>query len=435
MAFLLRRSSRSLCPSRRAFSTSRPALVNLQWEKNHPDALADAVPPYPYGPTRLYKQSRKGLYGGQRLQFGNNVSGDFEIKTRRQWHPNIKTKRLFSKALNRYVQVRVSTRVLRTIDKLGGLDEYLLGEKETRIRELGESGWWLRWAIMQTPGVKKQFAAEREALGLPALSEELAVEEEDLEAAVDASAADAEVAEVTAAQDADLEADPAAETGHVDEVLAEDDAFQVEQDASLPPLKFRVGPRQHIMLTERGWRRTKPYDTRDEAFKQRIKKQHARRFMQLRMEELDKQLEVATIDEEVAKVIEPIPATGLETEEGKAPRAETVEDATVGQAPLTTNPSTVNPALEAEAEIETPAPREPEIEYELQTRPLTQEERVQITVVARKQFEQELDLEVEARFAKEMAKRQARRAMGKEQRKEKRKAEREMKPDEVEAVA
>jgi len=319
--------------------------------------------------------------------------------------------------------------VLRTIDKLGGLDEYLLGEKETRIRELGESGWWLRWAIMQTAGVKKQFAAEREALGLPALSEELAVEEEDLDAALDASVSDAEVAEIAAAQDADIEADPASETGHVDEVLAEDDAFQVEQDASLPPLKFRVGPRQHIMLTERGWRRTKPYDTREEALKQRIRKDHGRRFMQLRMEELEKELEVATIDEQVARVVEPEPE--LEAQEDGAPRAETVEDATVGQAPLTTDPSTVDPALEAEAEIETPAPREPEIVYELQSRPLKQEERVQISVSARKQFEKELDVEVEARFEKEMAKRQARRALAREQRKRQRKAEREV----VEAVA
>lgn len=316
--------------------------------------------------------------------------------------------------------------MLRTIDKLGGLDEYLLGEKETRIRELGESGWWLRWAIMQTPGVKKQFAAERKALGLPALPEELAVEEEDLDASLEASSPDAEVAEITAAQDADLETDPSAETGHVDEVLAEDDAFQVEQDASLPPLKFRVGPKQHIMLTERGWRRTKPYDTRDEALKQRIRKDHERVFMQLRMEELEKELEVATIDELVPKGVD----TAFEGEPENMSRAETAEDTTIGQAPLTTDPSTVNPALEAEAEIE-----EPEIEYELRTRPATPEERVKISVLARKQFKKELDAEVEVKFAQEVAKRQARRAAVKEQRKQKRRAEREVRGDEVEAVA
>lgn len=62
--------------------------------------------------------------------------------------------------------MRVTTRVLKTIDKVGGLDEYLLGEKSARIKELGMNGWLLRWRIMQTPGVKKRFRRERRALGL-----------------------------------------------------------------------------------------------------------------------------------------------------------------------------------------------------------------------------------------------------------------------------
>lgn len=164
-------------------------------------------------------------------------------------------KRLFSKALNRHVQVRVSSRVLRTIDKLGGLDEYLLGEKETRIRELGESGWWLRWAIMQTQTVKKRFAAERRALGLPSDPEELRIEEEDAEATLAASIPDAEIAELTLDENAnpDLEAEPL-----VSDIIAEDDAFQIEQNKDLPPLRFRVGRNKYIMLTENGWRSLTP---------------------------------------------------------------------------------------------------------------------------------------------------------------------------------
>ena len=454
MALLLRRSSRTLCPSRRAFSTSRPIHVNLQWEKNHPDALADAIPPYPYGPTRLYKQSKKGLYGGVRPQFGNNVSGPFEIKTRRRWNPNVKTKRLFSKSLNRYVQVRVITQVLRTIDKLGGLDEYLLGEKETRIKELGESGWWLRWAIMQTPSVKKRFAAEREALGLPAVSEDLAVEEEDLDASLEAATPDAEVAEISAATDADLDADAASETDHVDEVLAEDDAFEVEQDTSLPPLKFGVGPRQHIMLTEHGWRRTKPYDTRDEALKEKIRKDHGRFFMQVRMGELEKQLANATIDVQVVVPVERMPAPEevlnmdkenvseealtsdpsavKPVERESAPEGvQSIHDGQVSEDPLTTDPSAINPALEAEPEVE------PEIHYtyETQTRVLNPEEAEQLRVTVMKQLKEELDAEVEVRFEQEIAKRQARRALTKERRQERRRAEREVNGNEAGAVA
>lgn len=218
-------------------------------------ALADTVPEYPYGAPTVYKQSRSGLYGEQRIRFGNNVSVKGKNKSRRSWRPNIQQKRLYSKALNRFVQVRVSSRVLRTIDKLGGLDEYLLGEKETRIRELGESGWWLRWAIMQTPTVKKRFAAERVALGLPADSEELRIEEEDAEAVMAASIPDAEIAELTLEQDADatLEAEPL-----VSEALAEDDVFQVEQSKDLPPLRFRVARNKYIMLTPDGWRGLTP---------------------------------------------------------------------------------------------------------------------------------------------------------------------------------
>jgi len=56
---------------------------------------------------------------------------------------------------------------LRTIDKVGGLDEYLLGEKPMRLKELGMGGWRLRWRVMQTESVKARFAEERKRLGLP----------------------------------------------------------------------------------------------------------------------------------------------------------------------------------------------------------------------------------------------------------------------------
>lgn len=57
--------------------------------------------------------------------------------------------------------------MLRTIDKAGGLDEYLLGEKTQRLKELGMGGWKLRWRIMQTDTVKERFRLQREKLGLP----------------------------------------------------------------------------------------------------------------------------------------------------------------------------------------------------------------------------------------------------------------------------
>jgi large subunit ribosomal protein L28 len=80
---------------------------------------------------------------------------------------------LYSEALGRFLRVRITARVLRTVDKCGGLDEYLLGEKPGRIKELGMGGWKLRWRIMQTDSIKERFRKQRELLGLPPKEEVL----------------------------------------------------------------------------------------------------------------------------------------------------------------------------------------------------------------------------------------------------------------------
>ena len=63
--------------------------------------------------------------------------------------------------------------MLRTIDKVGGLDEYLLGEKAARIKDLGMGGWALRWRIMNTYTVRKRFRRQRAEMGLPEVEEKL----------------------------------------------------------------------------------------------------------------------------------------------------------------------------------------------------------------------------------------------------------------------
>lgn len=63
--------------------------------------------------------------------------------------------------------------MLRTIDKAGGLDGYLLGAKEARVRELGVEGWRLRWRVMQSAAVRRRFAEERRRLGLVGEEEEV----------------------------------------------------------------------------------------------------------------------------------------------------------------------------------------------------------------------------------------------------------------------
>ena len=61
----------------------------------------------------------------------------------------------------------MQARVLRTIDKVGGLDEYLLGDKPGRIKELGPGGWALRWRLLGTERVRERYMEERRRLGLP----------------------------------------------------------------------------------------------------------------------------------------------------------------------------------------------------------------------------------------------------------------------------
>lgn len=77
-------------------------------------------------------RAQRGLYGGAKIQYGNNVSFS-NRKTRRKWLPNVQRKELYSQALEAKVPVRLTTSVLREIDRRGGLDNYLLYTREDRV--------------------------------------------------------------------------------------------------------------------------------------------------------------------------------------------------------------------------------------------------------------------------------------------------------------
>lgn len=125
------------------------------------------IPEYPYGAAKLYKQQDKGLYGGKSIHFGNNVSKKTETTTRRFWKPNVLDKALYSVALRKKIKLRVVASVLKTIDREGGLDEYLLKQSDSRIKELGPLGWALRWTLLQRPSVIRRMRADAAALGVP----------------------------------------------------------------------------------------------------------------------------------------------------------------------------------------------------------------------------------------------------------------------------
>lgn len=77
-------------------------------------------------------RARRGMYGGKEVMFGNRVSHS-QRKTRRRWNPNVQQVALFSEILGKAVRMPVTTHVLRTIDKYGGLDNYLLNQSSRKL--------------------------------------------------------------------------------------------------------------------------------------------------------------------------------------------------------------------------------------------------------------------------------------------------------------
>ncbi|KAJ2809323.1 hypothetical protein H4R20_000226 [Coemansia guatemalensis] len=81
---------------------------------------------------QFYRLRMDGLFGGVAIQHGNNKPKSLH-KTRRIWLPNIQKVKLYSAILDRMLEVNLTTRVLRTIDKKGGIDRYILDSKEKHI--------------------------------------------------------------------------------------------------------------------------------------------------------------------------------------------------------------------------------------------------------------------------------------------------------------
>ncbi|KAI8368192.1 uncharacterized protein BYT42DRAFT_503924 [Radiomyces spectabilis] len=79
-----------------------------------------------------FKRAQRGLFGGKHIQFGNNNPFS-KKKTRRNWLPNVQSKKLYSEAAQKFYSLKVTTSVLRTIDKKGGLDKYLLETKDKNL--------------------------------------------------------------------------------------------------------------------------------------------------------------------------------------------------------------------------------------------------------------------------------------------------------------
>jgi len=81
----------------------------------------------------IMKRAYTGLYHGKHIDFGNTVSFS-KTKTRRSWKPNVfRNKKFFSEILQKDIRFTVTSTALRTIEKLGGIDNYLAKTKDELI--------------------------------------------------------------------------------------------------------------------------------------------------------------------------------------------------------------------------------------------------------------------------------------------------------------
>ena len=72
--------------------------------------------------------SRRCELTGKGAQVGHTVSHS-NIKTKRRFLPNLVNVTMMSDALGRSVKLRISTNALKTVDRRGGLDAFLIKAK------------------------------------------------------------------------------------------------------------------------------------------------------------------------------------------------------------------------------------------------------------------------------------------------------------------
>ena len=76
--------------------------------------------------------SRKCQLTGKSFLKGNKVS-HANNKTKRKYIPNLQIASLVSDKLKRKIQLKVAASTLRTVEKKGGLDQYLIDTPSTKL--------------------------------------------------------------------------------------------------------------------------------------------------------------------------------------------------------------------------------------------------------------------------------------------------------------
>jgi large subunit ribosomal protein L28 len=92
---------------------------------------------------------------GKHVSYGRNVSHS-NRKTSRRFEPNLQRATLMSEALGGRVSLRLSTRALRTVQRRGGLDAFLLSAGE---QELGPDGLRLQRRVRKAVSGRRPRAS------------------------------------------------------------------------------------------------------------------------------------------------------------------------------------------------------------------------------------------------------------------------------------
>ena len=77
---------------------------------------------------------------------GHNVSHSM-VHTKRRFLPNLQEKSLYSEVLNQMVSLRLSTNAMRTIDKYGSLDAYMMNVHNRRTETFSTNAMRVRKLI------------------------------------------------------------------------------------------------------------------------------------------------------------------------------------------------------------------------------------------------------------------------------------------------
>ena len=73
---------------------------------------------------------------GKKYLSGNNVS-HAKNRTKRRFLPNLQNITFLSDKLGKKIQLKVAASTIRTVEKKGGLDEYLINTSNTKLATAG----------------------------------------------------------------------------------------------------------------------------------------------------------------------------------------------------------------------------------------------------------------------------------------------------------